>query len=275
MATDITLSAAVRSNLLALAGTAQLIDRTQTRLSTGLRVGSPVDDAKAFFESKALSDRSSTITEKKDGIDQAISAVSVALEAVDAIDSIVLQLKGVVNSAASATTPAEFTELNGQYDALLVQIDNFASDASYQGVNLVNGTGTTLTVNFSNSTASTLTIDSVGLTHNTLTGLGLTSSTTLSTATLRAIAIGELDAALASLDAKAKSLGSNVALLQTRLDFSSGYANELKAGADKLILADITEEGANLVALQTRQQLGISSLSFAGQAEQAVLSLFR
>ena len=66
-----------------------------------------------------------------------------------------------------------------------------------------------------------------------------------------------------------------VNLLQTRLDFSSAYANELQAGADKLILADITEEGANLVALQTRQQLGISSLSFAGQAEQSILSLFR
>ena len=77
------------------------------------------------------------------------------------------------------------------------------------------------------------------------------------------------------IDARAKALGSNVALLQTRLDFSSAYANELQAGADKLILADITEEGANLVALQTRQQLGISSLSFAGQAEQSILSLFR
>jgi len=84
-----------------------------------------------------------------------------------------------------------------------------------------------------------------------------------------------LDAAIASLNAKAKSLGSNVALLQTRLDFSKNYANELQSGADKLVLADITQEGANLVALQTRQQLGISSLSFAGSSEQSILALFR
>ena len=76
---DITLSSAVRSNLLALSETSKLIDRTQDRLSTGLRVNSPVDDAKAFFEAKGLSDRASTINEKKDGIDQAISSVSVAL----------------------------------------------------------------------------------------------------------------------------------------------------------------------------------------------------
>ena len=76
---DITLSAAVRSNLLALNETAKLIDRTQGRLSTGLAVNSPVDDAKAFFESKALSDRAATINDKKDGIDQAVSSVSVCV----------------------------------------------------------------------------------------------------------------------------------------------------------------------------------------------------
>jgi len=41
-----------------------------------------------------------------------------------------------------------------------------------------------------------------------------------------------------------------------------------------LTLADINQEGANLLALQTRQQLGITSLSFAGQAEQSILGLF-
>ena len=269
---DITLSAAVRSNLLALNETSKLIDRTQDRLSTGLRVNSPVDDAKAFFEAKGLSDRASTINEKKDGIDQAISSVSVALEAVNAIDSIVEQIKGVVNSAASASTATEFTELNAQYASLVTQIDNLTADSTYQGTNLVNGTGTTLTVSFSNSTSSTLSIASVDLRQ---TGLGVTTTATLSASTSRATVTATLDAAIATLDGKAKTLGSNVALLQTRLDFSSAYSNELQAGSDKLTLADITEEGANLVALQTRQQLGISSLSFAGNSEQSVLSLFR
>jgi flagellin-like hook-associated protein FlgL len=272
---DITLSEAVRSNLLSLANTAKLINRTQDRLSTGLAVNSPVDDAKAFFESKALSDRAATINEKKDTIDQAVSSVSVALEAVNAIDSIVEQLKGVVNSASSASTATEFTELNAQYNALILQTDNLAADASYQGVNLVNGTGTTLTVYFSNTTTSVLTVASVGLGHASGTGLGIKTGATLSVTANRTCAINQLDAAIATLDSKAKTLGSNVALLQTRLDFSSNYANELQGGADKLVLADITEEGANLVALQTRQQLGISSLSFAGNSEQSILSLFR
>lgn len=270
---DISLSAAVRSNLLSLQNTSDLIGRTQERLSTGLKINSPIDDAKIFFEAKALNDRAATIGEKKGDIDQAVSSVSVALEAVNAIDSVVDQLKGLAISAQSATTAAEFTELNTQYNSLISQIDNIAADASYQGLNLVNGTGSTLSVSFSESTASKLTVASVDLT-NASTGLSITTGATLSATSLNTCAINQLDSAIATLGSKAKTLGSNVALLQTRLDFTEKYVNELETGADKLRLADMTTEGANLVALQTRQQLGISSLSFAGQAEQAVLQLF-
>ncbi len=70
-------------------------------------------------------------------------------------------------------------------------------------------------------------------------------------------------------------MATNADILKVRLDFTKDYASVLSAGADKLTLADLNEEGANLLALQTRQQIGIQALSFAGQSEQSVLSLFR
>ena len=66
-----------------------------------------------------------------------------------------------------------------------------------------------------------------------------------------------------------------MAVLNTRLDFTKAYVNTMTAGAGKLTLADLNQEGANLLALQTRQQLGIQSLAFAGQSEQSILGLFR
>ena len=84
-----------------------------------------------------------------------------------------------------------------------------------------------------------------------------------------------LDSALSSLRTSAQTLGTNIALLNTRLDFTKKYVNTLEGGSSKLTLADINEESANLLALQTRQQLGIQALAFAGQAEQSVLGLFR
>jgi len=87
--------------------------------------------------------------------------------------------------------------------------------------------------------------------------------------------IKTLDSALTTLRTQAQNLGTNVAVLQTRLDFTQSYVNTLEIGAAKLTLADLNEEGANLLALQTRQQLGIQALAFAGQAEQSILALFR
>ena len=48
----------------------------------------------------------------------------------------------------------------------------------------------------------------------------------------------------------------------------------MKMGADNLVVADLNEEGANLLALQTRQQLSTQALSLASQSDQAILRLF-
>ena len=277
MAGDVTLSAAARAGLLSLAGTERLINRTNDRLSSGLRVASPVDDARTFFEAKTLSDRSSDLSEKRDGIDQAISSVSAALEAIEAIDSIVRQAKGLAIAAKSATG-TEFTDLQTEYNALRTQIDNLRTDATYQGLNLVNSTSSSLLVSFSDLTSSSLTISGVDI---GATALGIQQfSVAIDVATSTTAididqAISQLDSAITTLRGNASTIGSNVSLLQTRLDFTEKYTGVLDEGAGKLTLADITEEGANLVALQTRQQLGISALAFAGQSEQSVLALFR
>ncbi|MEM8796657.1 MAG: ABC transporter substrate-binding protein, partial [Pseudomonadota bacterium] len=62
--------------------------------------------------------------------------------------------------------------------------------------------------------------------------------------------------------------------IQIRSDFTENLINTLEVGAGNLTLADLNEEGANLLTLQTRQTLASTSLSFATQADQAVLSLF-
>ena len=272
MVAEVTLGAGIRATLLSLQISDRLIGQTQSRLSTGLRVASPIDDSKSFFEARVLSDRAADFEARKNGIDQGVSNVQVALDAVNGIDSIVSQLKGLAISAKSATG-TELTSIVSQYNSLITQADNLARDAEYQGLNLVNGTGFSLKVEFGKATGSTLTIASVDL-RSASTGLDISSAANFSLTTLVDDAITELDAATTTLRSNATTLGSNVSLLQTRLDFTNSYVDDLQDGADKLTLADINEEGANLVALQTRQQLGITALAFAGQSEAAVLQLF-
>jgi flagellin len=295
MAVNIKLSSAIRSNLLALQDTANLVARTQGRLSTGLKVASAIDDAVAFFQAKALSDRAGDLTSRKDGIDQGISSLTVALKATESVESVFSQMKGILLSAKSATS-TERTELQTQFDELASQSNLLVNDASYQGLNLLNSTSTQLKVSFSEKSASVLSVTgsniqlsgftaAFGVTLLSAAGLGGNLIDALNTtftsfdlsnqvSTFDAI-VERLDSAITSVRSKAKSLGSNVSLLKTRLDFTSQYVNTLTGGSDKLTLADLNEEGANLVALQTRQQLATQALAFAGQSEQAVLQLFQ
>ena len=156
---DVTLSAAVRSSLLSLQSTTKLIDRTQNRLSSGLAISSAIDDPVNFFQAKTLSDRAVDFDGKKSGINQGISTLTAALDGSQAIEDIVGQMKGLALSAKSATS-STISELVTQFNDLRTQIANLASDAKYQGTNLINGTGTTLTVNFSTDTSSTLAVKS-------------------------------------------------------------------------------------------------------------------
>ena len=86
--------------------------------------------------------------------------------------------------------------------------------------------------------------------------------------------ITEVEDAVSQLRNMASVFGNNYSIVENREEFTENLINVLEEGADKLTLADMNEESANMLALQTRQQLAINSLSLASQAAQSVLSLF-
>jgi flagellin-like hook-associated protein FlgL len=110
--------------------------------------------------------------------------------------------------------------------------------------------------------------DSTGLGLSSISGTGFQSDTNIDST------ISSLDTALSTLRTQSSKFGSNLTTVQTRQDFTKNLINTLQTGADNLVLADTNEEGANLLALQTRQQLSTTALSLSAQADQAVLRLF-
>jgi flagellin len=127
-------------------------------------------------------------------------------------------------------------------------------------------------VTFNETGTSTQSIS--GVTFNAA-GLGVTASTNdFQTDLDVSDALDNLTAALGTLRAQAVSFGSSLSVVQTRQDFTKAMVNTLQTGADNLVLADTNEEGANMLALQTRQSLSTTALSLAAQASQNVLRLF-
>ena len=179
-------------------------------------------------------------------------------------------LLGTGSATAAASQNAARTSFAAQFDALRTQIDQLSSDSGYNGVNLLKGDWHKVT--FNESSSSSLTI--AGVSFNS-TGLGVTASTNnFQSDTDINNYLTKLTTASNTLRTQASTFGANLSVVQNRQDFTKGLINTLTTGADALTLADQNEEGASLLALQTRQQLSQTALSLSNQADQAVLRLF-
>ncbi len=269
---SITLTAGMRANLLSLQDTSKLFDTTQTRLATGKRVNTALDDPIAYFAAKAYTDRANDLSALKDSMNEAIQIVKAADSGITAIQDLIAQAKSVATSALSTSSTTERASYATQFDNLLGQITDLAEDASYKGTNLLQADS--LQVNFNEDSTNFLTITGFSAEAGA-TGLGVANAVGSWAADADInTAVSALDTASATLRTQSKTLSSNLAVVNTRLEFTSNMISTLSTGADNLTLADMNEEGANMLMLQTRQSLGVTALSLSSQAAQAILRLF-
>jgi flagellin-like hook-associated protein FlgL len=273
---DITLTGGLRANLIALQQTQIMMETTQGRLATGKRVNTALDDPLIYFSAQKGLDKASDLGVKKDQMNEAIATVKAGANGIEAITSLLKTAQGIVQSAQGSTDSTERARLATQYMNVVSQINTLASDAGYKGTNLL--TNATLVVSLSDTSANTLAVIGFNASIAGLSvGVGGTadwSSTGTGDAYLTTRA-GELTSALSTLRLQASNLSSNLNIVQTRLDFTDKMISTLKEGSDKLTRADMTEEGANLLMLQTRSQLGAQALSMSAQLAQSVLTLLR
>ena len=173
-------------------------------------------------------------------------------------------------TTAAADKATKLTDFVTQYNDLRDQVDQLAADSSFNGVNLLGSQN--LTVNFNSSGSSSLALTGVDMSAGgSKLGLASIDATTLVDGT----AASALSTATSTLRAQASTFGSNLAVIQNRQDFTQGTIDNLQAGAGDLTLADTNQEGANLLALQTRQSLATTALSLSNQAQSSILSILR
>ncbi|MBK1793663.1 hypothetical protein JHL21_04035 [Devosia sp. WQ 349] len=169
--------------------------------------------------------------------------------------------------------------LSKQFNELRDQLDKLSDDASFNGINLLRGDK--LKINFNESGTSSIDIEAKDKNGNNrsinASNLNVDSLAAIDLDTDTAIDgfLSKLTSALTELRSQASSFGSNLSAVQNRQDFTKNMINTLETGAANLTLADMNEEAANLLALQTRQSLSSSALSMASQQDQSVLQLLR
>ena len=180
----------------------------------------------------------------------------------------VLQAKAEQGIKGYQTTSSADSSYADQYNKAFEQYDKLVNDSSYQGVNLLKNEK--LDVVFNETRKNKLTVQGQDMSS---TALGLTKAEWTTQGDI-ANSIQELLAAVNKIRTFQSELGNNYSIIQTRQNFTESLTDVLETGADNLVLADMNEESANYLALQTRQQLATNALSLAANSAQSVLALF-
>jgi len=181
---------------------------------------------------------------------------------------------GAVTAAvADPVSQATRSSLVSQYNQIIQQITTTAQDASFNGINLLNGDSLKLV--FDETGKSSSTIQGVTFSPNGLGLKALTAGTDFIDNTATNSVLTALNTASVTLRSQASAFGANLSIVQIRQDFNKNLINVLQTGSSALTLADSNEEAANSQALSTRQSIATSALALANQAQQNVLQLLR
>ena len=275
----ITLTTGMRQNLISLQKTNNLMELTQTRLASGKKVNTALDDPVKYFAALGHTNRASDLALRKSDMGEAIQTIKAANNGIEAITDLIESAKSTAQAAlaidacsdASSSNAIQRESLAVQYGTLRDQIDDLATDAGYKGTNFLQEAN--LIVDF-HETSGESTLSITGFDADTG-GLTIDSADALWAADANVTAaIADLDTAKTTLRTQAQSLSNALSTITTRQDFTQNMINTLEDGASALVNADMNEEGANMLMLQTRQALGTTSLSLASQAAQNVLRLF-
>ena len=221
-----------------------------------------------------------TFTSTNDGASQIITGSTAAATAV-AANTINISANAagggaggtVVAAVADTVSQTARSSLVAQYNQIIQQITTTAQDASFNGVNLLNGD--TLKLVFNETGKSTSTIAGVTFNPNGLGLKSLVNGTDFIDNSATNAVLTSLNTASTTLRSQASAFGANLSIVQIRQDFSKNLINVLQTGSSNLTLADSNEEAANSQALSTRQSIAVSALALANQSNQSVLQLLR
>lgn len=226
-----------------------------------------------------FSDAINRTTEASQSLSATVSGTTVTVKAYDTATAITQYSNIISANTAGVTYSGSVIDdrkvYAEQYNTLMRQVDSVANTAGYRGKNLLQK-GELLTVNYEGGSVSVNGFDARASEGLSLRQYANSSTSKLAWATADEISsdVEKLETALGTLKNKSVSLSTSLSAITIQQDYSTNKIKTLTEGADNLTLADMNEEGANMLMLQTQQNLGITTLSMASQSAQAVLRLF-
>ena len=251
------------------------LEMTQSRINTGLKVGSAKDNGAIYAIAQGMRADVAGYNVVSESLDRTSSTVDVAIAAGEAISDLLIDMKEKALGASDASlTSTQRSAFNEDFKALRDQIATIVSNAEFNGVNLINNTTTNVEALANADGTSVLTVLDENL---TLTGtiITITAGTEINSVTTASATVAAIETSLNNLNQSLARLGTASKALSIHSEFVTTLADVTEKGIGNLVDADLAKESAKLQALQTKQQLGVQALSIANQSSSIALSFFR
>jgi flagellin len=281
MAFSVNTNAGAMAALQSLTATNGKMDVTQSRINTGLSVGSTKDDSAKYTIAQTLRGDLGALTSVSSSLNNAKSVTDTAIAGAEQISDILNQMKSKAYEAADAGIDGDSREaINKDFNALKAQIKTIIESSEFNNTNLLDGTTAathTKTVAALQSLKVTSGTDTLDVANQGMEATVLAKLTD-DGVKLQADAQGmvaTLDTVIKDVNTSLSTLGAASRKIDGQLKFTSKLSDVVTKGIGNLVDADLAKESANLQALQVQQQLGVQALSIANQAPQTILSLFR
>ena len=263
--------------------TTSLLEQTQLRVSTGLRVNNAKEDAASFSIAQRMRSDVAGYEAVKIGLGLGDAALGVAQRAGEAISDLLIEMKAkAVQAQSGGLGSADRIALNDDVAKLIDQINTIVRTAVFNDVNLISGSAVGLNVLSSLDGSSTISVSAQSIDPETLglgtgTGASFTQGTTvdLTTSANASLALTTFDNAISSVNTALAALGSTAKQVEIQMTFTQSLIDILNEGIGTMVDADMAMESARLQALQIKQQLGTQALAIANASPQSILSLFQ
>jgi len=257
-----------------LNSTSSQLNQVQSRINTGQKISSAKDNGAIWAIAQGMRSQSNSLNAVKDSLQRGQSTVDVAMAAGESISDLLSQMKEKALAASDAGLDSgSRTKLDADFKSLRDQIGKVVENAEFNGVNLLDGTGTVSALANSDAT-STLTVSGQDMSLGG-TIVSVTSTDSIGTVTSAGDMLTDIQNSIDAVSTSLAALGTGSKSLETHLSFIGKLQDTLDAGVGNLVDADLAKESARLQALQTKQQLGIQALSIANQSTSSILGLFQ
>ena len=251
------------------------LTKTQSAINSGYKVATARDDGAVYAIAQNQRGNVAGFTAVINSINNATSAVDVALSAGQSISDLLIQMKQKALAAADASLDtASRQALNANFVALRDQITTIVTNATFNGFNLVNGSTNNITALASADGTRRITTAAQNMKLSS-TIMTVKSTNTISTQAKASTLIATIQTSLSNVNSALAKLSAGAAKFSIQGTFAQKLSDVMTAGIGNLVDANMASESARLQSLQVKQQLGIQALAIANQAPQTILSLFR